>query len=98
MDQPLVTAGHLKKILQAFQPGKRQIIVSQTASGWKGVPVLFDKFYFEELKKLRGENGAKTVVQQHLERVTGVYCDDIPEDMDTPESYRKMREAFQHRR
>ena len=97
LDQPLVTAGHLKKILQAFQPGKRQIIVSQTASGWKGVPVLFDKFYFEELKKLRGENGAKTVVQKHMEQVTGVYCDDIPEDMDTPESYRKMWEAFQHR-
>lgn len=93
LDQPLVTTAHLEKMLQTFQPGHRQIIVSRSSSGWQGVPVLFDKSYFEQLKKLNGTTGAKSIVQQHLNAVVTVECGDMLEDMDTPESYQRLREG-----
>lgn len=90
LDQPLVTATHLKKMLNAFRPGNRQIIVSQSSSGWEGAPVLFDKTYFNELKKLKGKEGAKTIIQQYKNDAISINCGEILEDMDTPESYQRM--------
>ncbi|QGY45966.1 NTP transferase domain-containing protein [Maribellus comscasis] len=90
LDQPLITATHIKKMATGFTPGNRQIIVSQSASGWRGVPVIFDKIYFEELGRLDGEKGAKILIQRHKQSVTEIACGEILEDMDTPESYQKM--------
>lgn len=94
LDQPLVTVNHLEKLLRLFQPGNQQIIVSQAESGWQGVPVLFDQTYFKELTNLDSEEGAKTVIRQHRISVIAVNCGEILEDMDTPESYRRMLELF----
>lgn len=91
LDQPLVSTSHLEKMLQIFQSGSQQIIVSRSASGWQGVPVLFDKSFFGQLKKLNGPAGAKSIIQQHPDNVIAVECGDILEDMDTPESYRRLR-------
>ena len=90
LDQPLVTVGHLEEMLRIFQPGKQQIIVSRSTSGWQGVPVLFDPHYFEELKNLSGDTGAKSIILQYSNEVFHVDCNDMLEDMDTPESYRRM--------
>lgn len=92
IDQPLVTTEHLQNMSSQFHPGNQQIIVSQSSSGWKGVPTLFDRFYFDDLKKLKGEEGAKTIIQKFPDYITSVECGNQPEDMDTPESYHRMLE------
>jgi molybdenum cofactor cytidylyltransferase len=94
VDQPLIPLEHFQKMLEAFQTGKQQIIISQSASGWKGVPALFDNWYFEELGKLRGEAGAKTIIQKYENNVISLDCGDVLVDMDTPESYRQILERF----
>lgn len=90
LDQPLVTASYLEKMLDAFSPGAQQIIVSQSASGWKGVPVLFDKSYFKELLLLQNEEGAKKVIKHHTEKSILMEAGELLEDTDTPQSYRKL--------
>ncbi|MCG6188848.1 nucleotidyltransferase family protein [Maribellus maritimus] len=90
LDQPLITATHIKKMVTGFTQGNQQIIVSQSASGWRGVPVIFDKIYFEELRRLDGEKGAKILIQQHKQSVSGIACGEILEDMDTLENYQEM--------
>ncbi len=90
LDQPLLTASHINKMLSHFNPGNQQIIVSQSSSGWKGVPVLFDKTYFGKLKKLDGEEGAKTIIQNHKESIISIDCEEILEDIDTPEAYKNL--------
>lgn len=90
VDQPLVPAEHYLNILKTFQPGKQQIIASVSASGWKGVPVLFDKFYFEELQNLTGKEGAKNIIQKHEQAAKYIECGNLLTDMDTPETYLQM--------
>jgi molybdenum cofactor cytidylyltransferase len=94
LDQPLVTSVHLENIIGSFQPGNKQIIVSQSESGWKGVPALFDQYYFEVLSKLNGEEGAKKIIQKYPDFVKCITCGNILEDIDTPEAYHELLKGY----
>ncbi len=94
LDQPLIPTNHFEKMIQKFQKGCKQIIVSKSISGWYGVPALFDKYYFKMLKKLDGKVGAKKIIQQHKGFITEIECDDFLDDIDTQESYQHVLNKF----
>ncbi len=92
IDQPLVSLEHIQKLLLNFNSGNQQIIASQAKNGWLGVPALYDACYFDELQKLSGEQGAKTIIKKYSLKVIPVDAGEALEDMDTPESYCRMSE------
>jgi len=94
LDQPMITAAYLEKMLVTFQSESRQIIVSQSASGWTGVPVLFDRCYLKELAELSNEEGAKKITKRHEESVIFMEGGELLEDMDTPETYQKLLNKY----
>jgi molybdenum cofactor cytidylyltransferase len=94
LDQPMITTSYLQKMLNAFQFGLQQIIVSYSASGWTGVPVLFDRCYFKDLAELRNEEGAKKIIKRHEENVIQLDAGELLEDMDTPETYEQLLEKY----
>ncbi len=94
IDQPLVSSAHYLKMRALFQKGNNQIIVSESDSGWCGVPVLFDSCYFHDLKSLSGEEGAKVIFKRNLENVVYVKSGNSLVDMDTPEMYQKLLKEF----
>lgn len=94
LDQPLLTISHFEKMLTTFHPGSQQIIVSQSPSGWQGVPVLFDRVYFGDLQSLRGDGGARNIFRTHSQAVQFLEGGDILEDMDTPEAYQMLLETY----
>lgn len=96
LDQPLITTSYIEKMIGTYQSNSQQILVSHSASGWTGVPVLFDKFYFKELSELEKEEGAKKIVHRHEESAILLDGGEILEDMDTPETYRQLLERFQN--
>ena len=91
VDQPLITTQHLNDLLSNFEPDTQQIIVSEADSGWQGVPVLFDRFYFDELSKLSGKQGAKAIFGNYTQNIKAIHCGDILQDIDTPEQYQKLK-------
>ncbi len=90
LDQPLIPVDHFRRMISEFKPGIQQIIVSGSVSGWKGVPALFDRHYFEDLTELNGDQGARKIIDDNLGKVTTIICEESLEDMDTPESYRNI--------
>jgi len=98
LDQPMVTTSYIEKMLGAFHPGSQQILVSQAASGWTGVPVLFDKFYFKELTELSHDEGAKKITKRHADCVILLDGGEILEDMDTPLAYQQLLEKYLNNR
>jgi molybdenum cofactor cytidylyltransferase len=94
VDQPLVTAKHYRNLLSAFNHGERNIVISSSSTGWEGVPVVFDSCYFEELAILDGEAGAKKIINLYRERVKVVNCNENLDDIDTPEKYQVILEAY----
>ncbi|HYQ58430.1 MAG TPA: nucleotidyltransferase family protein [Draconibacterium sp.] len=90
LDQPLITTEHFLKLLHTFQTKKDQIIVSVSDTGWEGVPVVFDRCYFNELQKLNGKEGAKKLIQTFRGNVKRINSLDPLDDVDTPEDYQRM--------
>ena len=97
LDQPFVSVEHYNKLLNVFEPDKQQIIVSVSKEGWKGVPVLFDRCYFEELRNFSGEQGAKKIFSHYPDKIISIECNDILKDMDTPEQYSLMFEEYKQK-
>jgi len=90
LDQPMVTTSCFETIIAGYKPGIKQILVSQSDSGWIGVPVLFDKFYFKYLLKLKNDEGAKKIINQFRQSITIINYNDMLEDMDTPRDYNHL--------
>jgi molybdenum cofactor cytidylyltransferase len=94
LDQPMIQTSYFETLLNTFQTGTQQILVSRSDSGWTGVPVLFDKFYFKELSELKNAEGAKKLIQLYKEHVIFVEGGEALEDMDTPQAYQQMLNKY----
>lgn len=91
IDQPLINLNHFNQLIIQYKKGAQQIIVSESTKGWRGIPTVFDASYFEELSKLSGDNGAKSVVKLYSEKVSSVFGADLLIDMDTQEIYEQLK-------
>ena len=83
-DQVHLEASILKNIQKEIKEKSALIIRSQYQKGF-GPPTYFDKRFFSELMDLNGEEGAKTLIKKHIEKVSTL---DFPLgmiDVDTPE-------------
>jgi molybdenum cofactor cytidylyltransferase len=88
-DQPHISFSLFNKLIEAHTKTGKNIIAS-TYNGTAGTPVLFGKKYFEQLRQLKGQYGAKKIIQQFSQ---DVFCIDFPEgatDIDTPEDYKAL--------
>lgn len=90
VDQPLIPPSHFLEMMQAFQEDTSKIIVSQSETGWSGVPVLFGKMYFSELQSLKGTNSGKDIIVHHSKQLLAIDGKEYLKDMDTPEEYAKL--------
>ena len=59
-DQPLVTAEHLRALIAAGAP-----IAATGYRGIAGVPAYFASRFLEELRALRGDEGARRLIERH---------------------------------
>ena len=90
VDQPLITAVHLQRLIDSFSSKTTSIVASKSKEGWEGVPAVFDQHYFEELRELNGKQGAKSILNKYRDQVQFIEADRILQDMDSPESYQKL--------
>jgi len=63
-DQPLLTAGHLRALLEAFGTQVAPAIVASAYAGILGIPAVFPRELFAELRALRGDRGARSLLMQ----------------------------------
>lgn len=68
-DQPLIDTVFLKKLIDTFNKKKHPIIATSYKNKKYGVPVIFDKMYFEELQALNDDFGAKQLLKKHKSSV-----------------------------
>ena len=83
-DQPFLTAAVLQDIYQTYKNENAGIVRSAYRQGF-GPPVLFDKTLFPELKKLNGEQGAQSIVLNHLDVTRQVSFPKGDIDIDAPD-------------
>ena len=92
-DMPKVKSGDLNKLIESYSTDlKREICIATNKDGVQGHPVLFGSKFFMQLVNLKGDKGAKRVLNEHSEFVWPVITsgDTAVFDIDTEEDWRKF--------
>lgn len=90
-DMPELDTDDLLAVWNAHQPGA--ITRGASQSGQPGHPVIFPRDLFRELETLRGDEGARSVLVRHRQRLTLVPLPDehALTDLDTPQAWDAWR-------
>ncbi|MCC6946349.1 MAG: molybdopterin-binding/glycosyltransferase family 2 protein [Bradyrhizobiaceae bacterium] len=92
-DMPEVTGALIDRLAQAIDPARGMLIAVPTREGRRGNPVVWTRRFFDELKHLEGDVGARHLIAQHNESVVEVPVEDEGafRDIDTPEALQAAR-------
>ena len=87
-DMPAVNAGHIDKLIAAFDVEEGRAICVPTYLGKRGNPVLWAAALFDDMRKVAGDVGARHLIGEHADVVCEVAVDDdaVLLDLDTPEA------------
>ncbi len=98
-DQPLVGSRTIAALMRAWRrEGSRPAVaVAQTHGEW-APPVVLARELWEELMALKGDAGARQILQGHPELLDMVPTPGRPDDIDTPEDYAKIVKLFPRRK
>ena len=88
-DQPLIDSEYLNQMVQAYESSAKGIIATEYEKG-VGVPAIFDRRYFSNLRKLNEDMGAKKVIQESLNDILSLNPSGKTMDIDTLEDYKKL--------
>jgi molybdenum cofactor cytidylyltransferase len=88
-DQPLVEAAHFARLAAGFTATPRRIVASYYA-GSAGVPALFPRDHFAELRDLPATSGARRIIARHAAQVVHMPCAEAAFDVDTGADYKRL--------
>ena len=81
-DQPRLTADHLRALIAASQAAP--VISASTYAGVHGVPAVFPRSTFDELRGLSGDKGARSIIEKPSCPVVDVEFEGGEVDIDAP--------------
>jgi molybdenum cofactor cytidylyltransferase len=98
-DQPLVGARTIAALLRSWRrEGSRPAVaVAQDEGGWSP-PVVLSRELWDEVLALKGDAGARQILQGRPELVDVVPAPGRPDDIDTPDDYAKIVRLFPRRK
>jgi len=96
-DQVAITAEDLKRLAAAWKE-QEGIIAAATYDQHVGVPAIFPRICFSELAELRGDHGARKILERNGYRVVRVPMPNAAIDLDTPEDLAAINERFDRKR
>jgi molybdenum cofactor cytidylyltransferase len=91
-DQPGIPPEVISRLLDSYRDEPAPVVQPRYRQG-RGNPVLIDRALFPELRELRGDTGARPVLERWRNQIRAVDASawDRPEDVDTWEDYRRVR-------
>ena len=89
-DQPHISSLVLDELITTQQKTTKQIVTCNYGESI-GPPALFHKKYFRELMELKGDIGARIIIQQNMSDVATVLFPEGKIDIDTKEDYEALK-------
>ncbi len=89
-DQPRLTTDHLRALVAAFAARESVVIAASSYAGVQAVPAVFPRETFEGLRALRGEKGARSVIERAPCPVVAIDFEGGEVDIDLPEDLAKL--------
>lgn len=90
-DQPLITAHVINTLITAKETTTKQIVAARY-NGKRGNPVIFGSELFAELMTVTGDEGGRSIIEQHREDVASIEVGDpvANSDVDTWSAYQQV--------
>ncbi|MEX2525192.1 MAG: NTP transferase domain-containing protein [Gammaproteobacteria bacterium] len=88
-DQPLVEQHHLELLVEAWERNPESIVAAEYADT-RGVPAIIPRRFFDELRSLHGDTGAKSVIRNHDADVIPIPLEEASVDIDTQTDYESL--------
>ncbi|MGI8996329.1 MAG: nucleotidyltransferase family protein [Pyrinomonadaceae bacterium] len=92
-DQPFVTGHVINRLRETYETTCAPLVAAEYESHnetTRGVPALFSRTLFPELRCLRGHEGAKPIIERHVAEAAIVAVPEAAFDVDTPHDYRVL--------
>jgi molybdenum cofactor cytidylyltransferase len=86
-DQPLIDTHYLNLLINTHFQNQSHITCTLYKNQKLGVPAIFSKTYFEELAQLKGDKGAKNLLEKHSDNVVSIDGSHVFFDIDSKEDY-----------
>ncbi|MGA9584055.1 MAG: nucleotidyltransferase family protein [Terracidiphilus sp.] len=90
-DQPRVTVDHLRRMIEKFETRTESILIASTYAGVRGIPAIFPREAHRELLALRGDKGARALLQKPLWHGIEVPLEGGEIDIDSPDDLARIR-------
>jgi molybdenum cofactor cytidylyltransferase len=88
-DQPYISSSILNELINTYHKSGKKIVACNYGDS-TGPPSLFDKTLFPELMQLKGDAGAKKIIQHHINEAAIVQFPEGKFDIDTREDYNNI--------
>ena len=92
-DQVVVSPGDLRRLINGWRD-QEETIAAATYDGHVGVPAIFPRLCFGELSELRGDVGARQILERHSYRLVRVPMPNAAIDLDTPADMAALTQRF----
>ena len=92
-DQVVVSADDLRRLISAWRE-QEETIAAAVYDSRVGVPAIFPRLCFGELSELKGDRGARAVLERHNYRLVRVPMPNAAIDLDTPEDLAALTARF----
>jgi CTP:molybdopterin cytidylyltransferase MocA len=90
-DQPTLSPAVVNAVVRAYEETGGPFVVPVYEGEW-GNPVLLARATWPLLDNLKGDTGARPILRKHMDMVLEVPVDGpLPDDIDTPEDYARIR-------
>lgn len=91
-DQPFLTTDIINRLIEVFKEGKYPIVVPEY-DGKRGNPVIFSAQLRDELLRIEGDEGGRSIIKKICSEVKRVHMDRniVGKDIDTWDEYLKWR-------
>ena len=89
-DQPRLTADHLRALIGGFASTESPVIVASSYAGVCGVPAVYPRETFAQLRALSGDKGARSIIERAPCPVMAIEFEGGEVDIDLPEDLAKL--------
>jgi molybdenum cofactor cytidylyltransferase len=90
-DQPFVSSAVLNDLMKRYTETNKPIVVSNYGET-TGPPAFFHQSFFDELMKLKGDEGAKKIIKHHQDEMETILFPQGRIDIDSSEDYESLAE------
>ncbi|MGB5403436.1 MAG: nucleotidyltransferase family protein [Robiginitalea sp.] len=93
VDQPRITHGYLRRVLEAHQ-SQPDVIIASDYGDFAGAPALFPRNFWEGLKRIPPTQGARKLIASYRDKCVILDPGGAIVDIDTPEAYKKALSVY----